>query len=152
MADTIREQIISAVMTRLEEWSVANGFNYDCGTSIVRAIQQIEDTALPACVLWPQAEEVEERYGQNICIMVLKVEALADIGENNRSVVQEKLLGDLIRIMTDPTVSITDLVEEIAYTSGDPAGAEQNEDKITAVAAEFRVKYSTMLGNPYSQY
>ncbi len=151
MADTIREQIIAGYMTRLAFWTIANGFNFDCGRSAKRAVLYIEDTSLPTCVLWPQPEDIEGRYGRNLCTMIIKIEALAEIGTINRSVVQDQLLGDVIQLMTDPLIVVSNLTEDAAYIRGGSANVQKNEEKITAVFAEFKVTYETELGNPYSQ-
>jgi hypothetical protein len=102
VADTIREQIISAYIDRLADWTTADGFNIGCGASVFRAVQHIDEADVPACVLIPQTEEVTQQYGQNHCEMILKVEAIAEISTTNPSVVQEQLLGDAIKIMTAP--------------------------------------------------
>jgi len=229
VADTIREQIIAAFMTRLEDWTTARGFNHDCGGSAFRAVKYIDESALPACVLHPQAEEVTQQYGQNHCEMMLRVEAVAELSGANPSVIQEQLLGDAITIMTSPPylvlvfaaagytsavagdigktvtggttgdtgtlisydndtrqwtilpdnsgdefdaieavtitggtgggttaqaaeqVHVTSLIESIVYTTGGPAETPKGEDTTVAVFAEFRAKYNTLAGNPYSQ-
>jgi hypothetical protein len=151
MADTIREQIISAYLTRLASWTVANGFNYSFGVSAGRSKGTVEEMELPAVVVWPQSETVEYAYGRNICTMTLKLEALAMIGSDNRSVVQERLLGDAIKIMTDSSVIVTSKIDDIAYVTGGPAGMEKAEEIITAITAEFTIKYETVAGDPYSQ-
>ena len=152
MADTIREQIIAAYVTRLAAWTTANGYHYSCGASAQRAVQNVEPKDLPACVLWPQAETVEQLYGRNVCEMVVKVEALATVGDTNPSVIQEKLLRDVIKIMTEPLlVPVTTKIEDIVYTGGGPAGIAKPEEETTAVYAEFKIKYETLIGNPYSQ-
>lgn len=151
MAGTIRERIISAYLTRLTSWTTENGYNYACGSSVFRAVGSIEDADLPAVVVWPQSETVEQLYGRNVCTFVLKIEALAGIGTENKNVVQEKLLGDVIKIMTDPAVAVTPLINSIIYTGGGPAGIEKVEETVTAVSAEFKIEYETLIGNPYSQ-
>lgn len=151
MADTIREQILSVYKTRLASWTTANGFNYNCGVSAKRAIQNIEPSNLPACVLWPKIEEVTNIYGQNGCEMKVRIEAFEEIGGVNPSVVQEKLLGDAIKIMTDPSVSVSSKIDDIAYVEGGPASIAKAEEKITAIYADFIIKYSTLIGDPYSQ-
>jgi hypothetical protein len=60
MADTIREQIISAYETRLADWTVANGFNVDCGRHVFRAVQHVDPGDLPAVVLQPRSEEATQ--------------------------------------------------------------------------------------------
>ncbi len=151
MADTIREQIISAYLVRLEDWTIGNGFNISCGSSVYRCIQNIESEDLPGCVLWPQLETVEQRYGQNICTMVIKIEGLSIYGEINPSIIREQLLGDVIKIMTDPAVEISSKIEEILYQEGGPAGIQKPEENVTAVYADFSVKYETKIGDPYHQ-
>jgi hypothetical protein len=139
-------------MARLATWTTNNGYNYACGNTAQRAVQNIEFEDLPACVMWPQAETVIQRYGQNVCEMIVKVEALAAAASTaNPSVIQEKLLGDVIKIMTDPSVVVTALVENILYTEGGPAGIAKPEEKVTAVYAKFKIEYATLIGNPYSQ-
>jgi len=100
VADTIREQIISAFMTRLADWTTARGFNHGCGNAVFRGARYVDASDLPVCVLHPQSEEVTQQYGRNHCEMMIKIEALADIGTTNPSVVQEQLLGDAVTIMT----------------------------------------------------
>lgn len=151
MADTIREQIITAYTTRLASWTVANGFHYGCGGTVQRATQHIEYDELPACVIWPHFETVTQRYGQNVCEMIVKIEGLATVGTTNPSIIQEKLLGDVIKIMTDPSVVVTALIEDIVYMEGGQAGIIKPEEKTTAIYANFKVKYETLIGDPYSQ-
>ena len=151
MADTIREQILTAYKTRLASWTTANGFNYNCGNSVGRATASIEPNDLPACVLWPQQEEITNPYGFNTCEMVIKIEAFAEIDGANPSVIQEKLLGDAISIMTKTTVSVTTKIEDIAYMAGGPAGVVKSEEKVTGIFADFKIKYDTLIGDPYSQ-
>jgi hypothetical protein len=229
VTDTIREQIISAYITRLADWTVADGFNIDCGANVFRAVSYVDPGKVPAAVLLPQGEEVTQQYGQNHCEMMLKVEAIAEIGTTNPSVIQEQLLGDAIKIMTAPpylcltfaaggytnvvagdigktvtgagtgdtgtlirydndtrqwtikpaastdefdaseAVTITDgtgagttdqaaeqvhvtpLINSIGYASGGPGAIPQGEDTTVAVYAEFRIKYNTLAGDPYSQ-
>lgn len=147
MADTIREKIITAFINNLTTWVTSSGYNYSCGSSVVRAKSTIEENQLPAVVLWPQAETVEYVYDRNICSMLLKVEAIAMISTENRSVVQEKLLGDAIKIMS---ATDSEYVTDIAYSGGGPSGVDRVEDIITAIVAEFMVKYETNAGDPYN--
>jgi len=153
MADTIREQIIGKYITRLASWLVSGGFNYNCGRSVFRARIPYDLKEMPLCALWPQPETAQNgRHGYVICDMPVKLEALVSVeaGVNN-SVIQEQLLGDAIKIMTDPGVIVTSLIENIRYTDGGPAGVAKGEEQTTAISAEFLIKYKTKLGNPYSQ-
>lgn len=151
MADTIREQIIHAYLTRLSAWTTANGFNYGCGGTIKRAeLPNIED--MPAVVLWPGEEYPEIRYNEIISPMTLKFEAMAPARSiDNKSVIQEKLIGDLIKILTDPQVEVSALMESATITKISPADPQNPEDTLTAAVAELAVRYATVTGDPYSQ-
>jgi len=151
MSATIREQIIAAYVTRLESWTTANGYNHNCGAKVQRAVQHVEFKDLPVCVLFPQSEAVEQRYNQNLCEMTIKIEAIATLGTGNASEIQEELLGDIIRIMTDQTVSVTALIEDIVYTNGGGAELINPEEQTVGAVAEFKIKYFTIIGDPYSQ-
>lgn len=151
MADTIRERIIQAYLTRLEAWTTANGYNYGCGGTIKRAESpNIND--LPAVVLWPGEEFPELKYNETVSPMVLKLEAMAHVGSaDNKSVIQEKLIGDLIKILTDSAVTVTELAEDATLTKISPASPQNPEETLTAAVAELTVKYRTVTGDPYSQ-
>ena len=149
--NTIREQIIAAYTTRLASWLTAGGFAHNCGATVRRGLPELSESDLPGCVILPQPEEATQQYGMNVCTMTIRVEAVAEIGTTNPSVVQEQLLGDAIKIMTDPDVTVSALIEDILYVAGGPASGFKGEDTTVAVFAEFRVKYNTLSGNPYSQ-
>lgn len=152
MADTIREQIIAAYMTRLAAWKVSNGFNYACGGTVQQAVQYFDEADLPGCVLWPGAETSEQKYGKNLIEMTFKVEPIVPVPDGtNPATIQEKLLGDAIKIMTDPSVAVTSLIDSIIYTGGGPGGINKPEETTTAIYAEFKIKYKAILGDPYSQ-
>lgn len=151
MADTIREQIISGYFTHLASWTIANGYQYPCGGNVERAVPYVEESNLPACVLWPREETSEKMYGGQICSMSVKLEALCILDGLSLSVVQERLLGDAIKIMMSPSSDIKSLIEDVTYTNGGPTGGESPEEKTAAVSATFTVKYKTKIGDPYSQ-
>jgi len=151
VADTIREQIIAAYVTRLAAWRTAAGYNYDCGAYVLRGVPDVDESALPACAIFPGNEEAVHQYGDVVCSMNLRVEGIVSVGTTNPSVVQEKILGDAIKIMTDPSVVVTSKIDEILYAGGGPATTTKGEDTTVAAYAEFMVKYRFATGNPYSQ-
>lgn len=110
MADTIREQIIQAIIARAGTLRAANGYNTDCGQGVKRAEKDLEPKDLPAVVAWPQPEEAERRSGKNICTTQIKLETYMEFGAVNPSVVQEQMLGDLIKCVTDPAAPVTPLL------------------------------------------
>jgi len=111
--DTIREQILSNIITRLGEIRPANGFNTDCGADVVRARKNLDPDELPALAVWPGQEESARQYGNDIRTMPIQVEALALFADENPSVLSEKMLGDLIECMCGITWTLP-------FTSGGP--------------------------------
>lgn len=96
MTTTIREQIITAVKTKVAEIRTANGYNTDCGADVLRAIKLVDPERLPLSAIWPQSEEATSEYGKVVCIMPIRVECMLAFGINNPSEMAEKMLGDML--------------------------------------------------------
>jgi len=148
VANTIREQIISAYKTRLAQITVANGYNTGLGANVYRGVKHVDVDAL---ILWPQPENVTSRYGENVCAFSLRIEGVMAFGSTDPGVIQEKILGDIIKCVTDPSVTVSALPESVKYITGGPADQPDAKDTITGAFAEFEIKYKTLLGNPYQQ-
>lgn len=109
--DTIREQIIQAVISKLAVIRTANGYNTECGANVQRVLKTLDPAELPGCVVWPKAESMQYDYGAGLHVMPLQVEGLQLHGDVNPSVVAELLLGDLIEAMVG-------IVWSLSFTSG----------------------------------
>ena len=109
--DTIREQIILAVMSKLAIIRTANGYNTGAGSLVKRVQGKLDPAELPGCVVWPKAEDMKYDYGAGVHVMPLQVEGLKLHGDVNPSVVAELLLGDLIEAMVG-------IVWSLSFTSG----------------------------------
>lgn len=151
---TIREQIITAIIEHLQEnWQLDNDYNYACGLNVYRAVKNINEESLPAVVFWAGQETSEPTiYGQSQNKMTVKLEAVAAIpSDTNASIIQEKLLGDIIKIMTNQSYTITFLVEGIDYKGGGIADFSEGQDTICGAYGDFEITYLTLVGNPYQQ-
>jgi len=106
--DTIREQIIAAIATRLASVLTTKGFNLSSGANVSRA--SMNPAGIPGLNVLPQAETAEHIQSAVQHSMVIKVEGRAAHGTTNPSVIAEQLLGDMIEIMTAITwtLSFTD--------------------------------------------
>jgi len=109
--ETIREQIILAVMSKLEIIRTATGYNTDIGANVQRAMKKLDGDEIPACVVWPKSEESGRQYGSGIHVMPIRVEGLVLHVTSNPSVVSELMLGDLIEAMVG-------IVWTLGFTSG----------------------------------
>lgn len=158
MANTIREQIIDSIVDELEDITVANGFNSDMGSNVKRAIRLIDKDNLPAVAVFPLTEDNEPLPGKNNLTMSVRLEALAKFGSVNPSVMAEKLLGDLIKRMTNPTLNAVvgadiagGLAEKVQYLEGGVDDYPEAGKYTIGVYATFNVNYKTLIGNPYAQ-
>ena len=154
MSDTIREQIISAIETKLADITVANGYNTDIGKEVLRARKNVDPDSLPAVVIWPLPEIVERKSGKYICTMRTRLEGLMKFEENNPSVISEQILGDLIALMADPAKRSTltaGLADDVFYSEGGTDDYPEEKDISVGASAIFAVIYKIKIGNPYSQ-
>lgn len=100
MTDTIREQIVSAIVTRLVEITTARGYNQALGASVFRARPNVDPDDCPCVVVWPRPEDVTREFGANVCAMEVEVQAIESFGSTDPSTLAEQMLGDLIECMT----------------------------------------------------
>jgi hypothetical protein len=109
MADSIREQIIQAIETKLEDILTTNGYHSDCGANVQRVRKQFDPDELPAIAIWPKPEESKYEYGSCFNTMPVQIEAIVLHGTTNPSIVSEKLLADLLECIqgVEWTVSFT---------------------------------------------
>ena len=96
MIYTIREQIILAVISKVAKVKKVNGYNSDCGATVLRAIKLVDPDNLPLISIWPQPEESVREYGKMVCSMPIRIEGLIAYGDSNPSVMAEAMLGDII--------------------------------------------------------
>lgn len=149
MPDTLREKIIAAAGVQLAKITTTNGYQYTMGTP-KRAVKTIAPGDIPLSIYFPGTEENERVMGRDVLSFPIRVESHYTIGSVNPSVIQEKMLGDLRKNLSNPADTWTSLIEDIAYTEGGPADQPEAEDTTTAVYAVFQIKYKTNIGNPYT--
>jgi|GEM_PF-1188995 len=101
MTDTIREQIISALETRMDDIRRVRGYNTDAGKTVFRAQVNVSPDDMPCVVIFPGTEAVERAsYKEQTHTMEVNLQALDAFGDDNPSEVAELLLGDLIECAT----------------------------------------------------
>ena len=154
MAETIREQIIQAIIGQLELIRKGATYNTDIGQAVVRARKAPDVSELPACNVLPGNEEVEKEYQKNSCTWQIRIEASAKFYNENPSVVTERMLGDLIYNISLPAnkaASGGGFVEKIQYINGGPDEYPEEGHGIAGAFAVFEINYKTKIGDPYTQ-
>lgn len=97
---TIREQIIAAIESKLEQGLVSKGYAVNCGNKVFRGLKPTDPDQLPAISLFPGVETIAREYAKGALSMPIRVEALAIFEDDeNPSAISEKILGDLIELM-----------------------------------------------------
>jgi len=149
--ETIREQIIGAIVTGLADIRTTSGYNVDLGSTVKRGQIISDKDVLPAVAAFPLGEDNEPIPGRNNLTMTVRIEGLAKFGNKNPSVVAEAMLGDIIYRMTHPSLSISALSEKIEYAEG---GVDEYPDPgqyAVGCYAIFNVNYKTKIGDPFIQ-
>lgn len=151
MADTIREQIIQAVISRLGIVRTSKGYNTNCGRNVIRAERKRDSDKVESFTIWPGMDENDPKYSANAIEFPLIVEAeKAFTSTTNPSELGEQLLGDMVEALvgylyalpftsggttvpkggdtlTGETSGATAIIEDItvssgAWANGDAAG------------------------------
>lgn len=155
MSVTVRERIIRAVGARLAGVTIANGYATDIGGNVHRAVRHHDPGGLPAAVIWPQPEEVTRKVGGKVHLKLpIRVEGLAEYGAANPSVVSERILGDLVRIMTSRAsiAAVTaGLADDVEYAGGGTDEYPDEETQTVGASALFHITYRILSGDPFEQ-
>jgi hypothetical protein len=112
MADSIREQIISAMTTKLAKIRKKYGYTSDCGRNVFRGLPvPLHEDFFPALSIIPVLEASEGRHGRDFRIMQVHIQAVKLFGSENPSEISEQLLADIIEC-------IQGIVWTLGYDSG----------------------------------
>lgn len=154
MADSIREQIIQAVVARAGLIRTSNGYNTDVGEDSVRATKTADAGTIQQVVVIPREETSEKtRFGKMSHSFPVDIHAFVAMtpGTDNASQKSEAVYTDLISAMTNPSSPISTLFESITHTGGGGVELADNESTLAGARATFEIKYITALGDPAAQ-
>ena len=98
MTDTIRQRIIDAVVEKGAEVRRSKGYRTDIGKNI--QIYRSQNVTLPAIGVWPEIETVSQVHGENRNEMPVRIEGIMALGSGDYHELVEKIIGDIIEMMT----------------------------------------------------
>ncbi|MBF0590302.1 MAG: hypothetical protein HQL53_14370 [Magnetococcales bacterium] len=150
MSDSIREQILQALVTRLEEITLANGYSVDLTGAIHRARRFSRESHLPFLTIWDQKESASAEYDALQLTMGVEIELFADHGEENPSAVVNRLLADLMRSLTGGDNTLGGLAEDLIYTGSESIYSE-DATTFCGVQVSLDVSYAIQPGDPFSK-
>jgi hypothetical protein len=151
MADSIREQILQALQTKLEGITPGNGFDLDTTGRISRCVRSHDPDNLPAVVLWDGPEVPEHKAGFTKQLMEFTVEVLVSVADSDSaSAPLNQWMAEIIKGITQGDTSLTGLVEATQYTGAETQYSTVQSDA-ASVLINFQVIYNTVRGDPYTQ-
>lgn len=148
MADTIREKIIKNALTQLALITTGNGYAHTMGAPL-RAVRTFDPEVLPVSVIFPGVEENTRQFAKDNLVFDLRIESFMSTTGVNPNVIQESMLGDLRKNLTNPAAVWSIYTEDIFYLEGGPVDQPEPDGTVAAVRVDIRVKYKTDIGNPY---
>lgn len=145
---SIRQQILTAIKTRLQTITVANGYETDIGSNVnVWHTTDFQETELPAIDLRDPAEEVETRGGNHICTLSIEIEA--KVSGTTSDVSMRDIIADIIKAVgIDSTFS--GLVQDTRPVSNESFGFNQNSKKVASITMKFESRYIIKKFSPYT--
>lgn len=153
MADTIRHQILSALIAHLEleteTWGVDDPIPVNPGKTRYKP----ED--LPALSIFARMEESEPtQYGTQISTLNFEINYAGvitrDASDEKESIIDqiETVRGKIVKSLVD--ASLDDLADPPVYTGGD-IEYPSAEDMAFIVSVNGRIDYEYQLTDPYTQ-
>jgi hypothetical protein len=147
MAKSIRQKIIDDFETKLKLIKKVSGYNTNIGLNVFKVVKSIDpNKELPAVAMWPQVEENNPNYGNDVMEFVIRIEAISEYGTNNPSDVAEEMLADIRKGLAEPTSN----AEQVVYSRGGIDDYPELEHEVVGAFAEFKIVYNTLKDNPYS--
>ena len=153
MADSIRENVLSALATLLSGITTAGGYETNMGNSVNRGLREsLEENDLPAIVIMEGTEDVvNDIIGKNSCnlnVMIHGFTAYTNDDSGNWSVIGNKMIADIVKIVgTDTTLGGVAIdIQPGVRAIGDP----DPENKTQAVEVDFTIQYRTAHLDPYN--
>lgn len=135
MPDTIREQIIQAVATRLGPGTRRAPYIADYQQAPLTGVIDDEDAIDP------------KEFTQVSALMSLRVEQVDFYGTTDRSVKANQMLGNIIAAVTSTDRTLGGLADYIRYFSGRTFYPDE-QSQYVGVSVTFEVSYRFDLGDP----
>lgn len=148
--DTVRQQIIDAIDTRLQTILIANGYKTDAGLKVFAWREfGLGDTDLPALVYKDVFDEPDQVTIGNVDnTLTVEVSALATKSATSDQQIRE-MIADVIKAV-GVDESWGDLAEFTLLPSG-TMEVEQLEKKIFGAQVDLRIEYQTARFNPFGR-
>lgn len=147
MADSIRQQIMTALIIRLQTITIANGYETNVGGNVNDwHVSNFEETELPAMDVRDVNESTEVRGSlhQN----TLSIEIETKVSGTASATTMRDIIADVVKaIGTDP--SFSGLAQNIVPVQNATVELDQKDKRIASVLQSFDILYLTTAFKPY---
>lgn len=147
MADSKRQQIVTAIDARLKTILISNGYETNVGNNVYEwwSMPLIE-SELPG-LIYRDTQEIEAlSIGYHIHTLTIEIDAFV-VGSNSPSDLRKLIADVIISIGVDETWG--ELAEDTRPVE-ETIQIEQEERKIAAVKIKIEIDYRTGIFNPYA--
>ncbi|MEJ1463314.1 MAG: hypothetical protein RPU15_08565 [Candidatus Sedimenticola sp. (ex Thyasira tokunagai)] len=149
MADSIRELITQAVLSRMQTVTVVNGYETDVGLMLERARRSFEEDELPAGAVWPGPEESAAGYQNTGQEMQIDIDLHSRVGNETADKAANRLIADARKGMETYDAPLAALIDGLQYAGADPQYPEDGGE-IVSVKVTYKITYQTVRGDPYA--
>jgi hypothetical protein len=148
MSNTIRQNIITALKTRMQTIRIGNGYNTDAGMNVFDWLEYSTDaTVRPAIIIRDTDDSVEE-YGAHVKDRKLSVEILIQTDGSDAVKDARSIIGDVEKVLgTDETLGGYCYAAEDA---GNEMESKHEEDILVTAKIKLMLHYRTGLWDPYT--
>jgi len=150
MADSIRKQIVAAVITQLETITTVNGYNTDVGNSVYEWREYPVDESETPCLIVADTECETVDEGGDIHDHRLTIEIGIEVSGSSSA-------GDMRNVLADLNKAVGVGVEEnwsnLAYNTepvGDSTDMEHKERIFSDTIFQLVICFRTPAWNPYA--
>ena len=153
MADSIREKIITKLITEVSNILQVNSYQTDIGQNVFRAYRP--GLSKPSIIVNPQPETVQRTgYKMDAHSFPIRFEGFATFDEDidGASVIGERIYSDIVQCIF--AVSWTGTGVEISRTlwaEGGIAEYPQPRDEYVGAYALINFVFDTVIGDPFNQ-
>jgi len=96
MTETIREQIIDNVASKITEIRTSKGYRTNIGASVAKARQEFNAGELPVIVEWPSRETVTFENKAEVHLMLMRIIGIKAIQDGDPSDLHEQMFADIV--------------------------------------------------------
>ncbi len=149
MADSVRQQVIDAIITRIKTITTANGYETDVGNSVFEwHTTDFAEADLPVIDVRDTSESVEVIGGHHANTLNVEVE-VKTLGIAGDTEIRD-IIADISKAIGTDT-SLGSLVQNTRPVNNEILSAGQQDKKIYSVIVGLEVQYRTKAFSPYTK-